>query len=160
MESRTISNHELKLLDHEKMGFKYGWRKQIRRLLDTQLHCQSEACRLPSINEMESDLSNLICLCPFHVSDTFKVDNELFRVSDISVQYLQSISEDEVDLEGIYRCPCEGGGFKFGLGEQEFDTKREAFQDYCEQIFGRCAWSENPLVWVVSAEKYAALNDV
>ncbi|MBN3814689.1 hypothetical protein [Paraburkholderia sp. Ac-20347] len=67
------------------------------------------------------------------------------------IERLQEISEDDARAEGAYLFPADGGGWKFGRGEQEYDSAGEAYRYLwdalnAERGFG---WSANPWVWVV-----------
>lgn len=74
----------------------------------------------------------------------------LLEVTDVRVERLKDISEEDAISEGIYLFQGEGGGYKSARGEQEHDTAVEAYADLWERINGPGSWDANPWVWVVS----------
>ena len=72
------------------------------------------------------------------------------EITEVCVQPLQEISEEDAIAEGIYLLECEGGGYKSARGGQEFDTAVEAFYDLWNSINGPGSWGQNPYVWPIS----------
>lgn len=63
------------------------------------------------------------------------------RITDVRVQRLQDISEDDAHAEGVTH--KEHGG----------STAREGFQRLWESINGNGAWAGNPWVWAMTFER-------
>lgn len=79
------------------------------------------------------------------------------RITDVKVERLQDISDEDCLREGISEMvesqyiPAvyysgDGSDGKF------FDTPREAFAALIDKVSGRGTWNSNPLVWVYSFE--------
>lgn len=72
------------------------------------------------------------------------------RITDVKVERLQSISDDDVMREGIYRF----GKSVYAFERKEegylsiFPTAREAFASLIDKISGKGTWESNP--WVVA----------
>jgi hypothetical protein len=68
------------------------------------------------------------------------------RITDIRVERLQDISEDDARAEGVFEPsePVETYGPRAG---------RVAFKMLWNHINGPGAWDENPWVWVISFER-------
>ena len=69
------------------------------------------------------------------------------RITDVRVERLQDISEDDARAEGVHRTDWE-----YENGEC-CDTDRDAFRALWNHINGLGAWAANPWVWVVSFER-------
>ena len=69
------------------------------------------------------------------------------RITDVRVEMLQDISEDDARAEGVSRTDWE-----YADGEC-CDTDREAFSNLWNRINGPGAWDANPWVWVISFER-------
>lgn len=70
-------------------------------------------------------------------------------VTEVRVQPLQEISEDDARAEGVYQRTIEGEGWWFGLaGGDGWRTARDAFRDLWNSIYGPDAWTANP--WVIA----------
>ncbi|MEM5294200.1 hypothetical protein VSR82_07640 [Burkholderia sp. JPY481] len=77
------------------------------------------------------------------------------EVIGVRVERLQDISEDDARAEGAYLFPGEGGGWKFGRGEQEYDSAVEAYQHLWDSLnaergFG---WDKNPWIWIIEFKR-------
>lgn len=74
------------------------------------------------------------------------------EITDIRVERLQDISEDDARKEGIHRLTATGryvitpGGQYFG---EVWPSAKIAFQALWEKINGSESWAENPWVWVI-----------
>lgn len=90
------------------------------------------------------------------------------RITDVRVERLQDISDEDCMQEGVYK-DMEGGrviGYPFGVpfyytfnGAISKDgknlywvTPREAFATLIDKVSGRGTWDSNPLVWAYSFE--------
>ena len=80
------------------------------------------------------------------------------RITDVKVELLQDISDEDCLREGIikeyevyitektiYSCP-------FNEKNRWYNTPREAFAALIDKVSGRGTWDSNPLVWVYSFE--------
>lgn len=73
------------------------------------------------------------------------------RVTDIRVERVQDISEDDARAEGVYPL---AGGFCAGDADAEWcTTARDAFRELWSNTYGAESWAANPWVWVVSFER-------
>jgi hypothetical protein len=73
------------------------------------------------------------------------------EITDVRVERLQGINEDDARAEGAYLFSGEDGGWKFDRGEQEYDSAIEAYRylwDGLNAARGQ-EWEVNPWVWVV-----------
>ena len=82
------------------------------------------------------------------------------RFTNIRVERLQDISDEDCLCEGIYEDAEEHGGFYttpfydfVGNKKDGFDSPREAFAALIDCISGRGTWQRNPWVFVYSFEK-------
>lgn len=90
------------------------------------------------------------------------------RITDVRVERLQDISNEDCLREGVFR-DIDGGrviGYPSGVpfyytftgaiskdGEQlHWETPRDAFVTLIDKVSGRGTWNRNPLVWVYSFE--------
>lgn len=69
------------------------------------------------------------------------------RITDVRVERLQDISEDDARAEGVLRTDWE-----YDDGEC-CDTNQEAFSHLWNRINGAGAWEANSWVWVISFER-------
>lgn len=76
------------------------------------------------------------------------------RITDIKVERLQDISDEDCLKEGIYE---DSGDDEFppsifyefeGNKDNGFDTPREAFAALIDKVSGKGTWERNPFVWV------------
>jgi len=70
------------------------------------------------------------------------------RITDIRVERLQDISEDDARAEG---CPYPAE--RAGRFVDRDETAKTWFKSLWNSINGRGAWEENPWVWVVAFER-------
>ena len=82
------------------------------------------------------------------------------RITDIRVERLQNISDEDCLREGIKEessfphkksCPFYFDGGKHGW-DNHFSTPREAFAALIDKVSGKGTWESNPYVWVYSFE--------
>lgn len=80
------------------------------------------------------------------------------RITDIKVEHLQDITEEDCMREGIEWCHAPQSyyvnyiretGLRYWLRGQ---TAREAFADLIDKVSGKGTWASNPFVWVYSFE--------
>lgn len=70
------------------------------------------------------------------------------EITDLHVERLQSISEEDCLKEGIYEVPfCE---FAWEDNGKTFKTAREAFAALIDKISGKGTWDKNPYVFAYS----------
>ena len=76
------------------------------------------------------------------------------KITDIKVERLQDISDEDCLKEGIYE---DSGDDDFppsifyefeGNEDDGFDTPREAFASLIDKVSGKGTWERNPFVWV------------
>jgi hypothetical protein len=78
------------------------------------------------------------------------------EVTDVRVERLQSISEDDARAEGVDYDPGEGGVFWVpGLGCAS-DSAAESFRLLWTSINGAESWNANPWVWVITFKRIDA----
>lgn len=81
----------------------------------------------------------------------------LLEISDVRVERLQDISEDQAEAEGIEGCipGCPGPYDEHGNPECDCMnlTYKQSFQAFWESINGRKSWDANPWVWVVEFKR-------
>lgn len=74
----------------------------------------------------------------------------VLEVTDVRVERLQAISEDDARSEGVAYDPGEGGFFWVpGLGCAS-DRAVDSFRLLWQQINGEDSWNENPFVFAIS----------
>lgn len=80
------------------------------------------------------------------------------QITDIRIERLQDISEEDCMKEGVYR---DYGDTEFPPQEfydydwnedNGFDTPREAFASLIDKVSGRGTWDRNPFVWRIEFE--------
>jgi hypothetical protein len=69
------------------------------------------------------------------------------RITDIRVEKLQDISEEDAKKEGV------NSSNYTGIGVDELKVNRYAFRDLWDKINGDESWLQNPWVWVISFER-------
>lgn len=74
------------------------------------------------------------------------------KITDIDVQNLQDISDDDCIKEGI-KIGINPDGKHYHYFDTEnvrtfFDTPRKAFAALIDKVSGKGTWDSNPLVWV------------
>lgn len=74
----------------------------------------------------------------------------LIRITDIKIERLQDISDEDCLKEGIYEVPfCDYSWEDNGV---VFGTPREAFAALIDNVSGRGTWKRNPWVFAYSFE--------
>lgn len=83
------------------------------------------------------------------------------EITDIKVERLQDISEDDAEKEGVeYDQGWEGDpgyGYLNYLSEDisfDFLTAKESFRSLWKSVYGQESWNLNPWVWVIEFKKY------
>ena len=72
------------------------------------------------------------------------------RITDIRVERLQDISDEDCLREGVVRFTS---GYNFvGNEDTAYLTPSKAFAALIDKVSGRGTWNSNPLVWVYSFE--------
>ena len=78
------------------------------------------------------------------------------RITNIRVERLQDISEDDCLKEGIWRgenVGLEGTTYWYhGLANSSFRTPQEAYASLIDRISGKSTWASNPYVFVYEFE--------
>lgn len=81
----------------------------------------------------------------------------LLEVTDVRVEQLQDITEDQAEAEGIEGCIPSCPGPYDEHGDPECDcmnlTYEQSFQALWKSINGRKSWDANPWVWVVEFKR-------
>ncbi|TXG96520.1 MAG: hypothetical protein E6R08_09305 [Nevskiaceae bacterium] len=81
----------------------------------------------------------------------------LLEVTDVRVERLQDISDDQAEAEGIEGCIPSCPGPYDEHGNPECDcmnlTYKQSFQALWESINGRKSWDADPWVWVVEFKR-------
>ena len=78
------------------------------------------------------------------------------RITDVRVERLQDISEDDAVAEGVALeryVPVSDSAGKHGSGEAEPTDPVAEYRDLWNHINGPDAWEANPWVWVISFER-------
>lgn len=77
------------------------------------------------------------------------------KITNIRVERLQDISNENCLKEGIERCEKKWGHWQKNNGSiyfYTFDTIREAFADLIDKVSGKGTWDSNPYVFVYDFE--------
>ena len=81
------------------------------------------------------------------------------RITDIKVERLQDISDEDIMQEGIFEDLDEHGGLYttpfydfYGNLEDGFYEPREAFAALIDKVIGKGTWDSNPVVYVYAFE--------
>lgn len=85
----------------------------------------------------------------------------LLEITDIRVERLQDISEEDAKAEGVHFYgwdDTEQNDYKNYLHEDQFDdfgvcSAKESFETLWQSINGPDSWEKNPWVWVIEFEK-------
>lgn len=74
----------------------------------------------------------------------------IIRITDIHIERLQDISDEDCLREGIIEGDAEPKlyGFKNGKHYDSFFSPREAFAVLIDKVSGKGTWARNPLVFV------------
>lgn len=75
------------------------------------------------------------------------------RITDVKVEHLQDISDDDIMREGVWQLSCDNGLFYVSqntgyVPTRAFPSAREAFWFLIDKISGNGTWESNP--WVVA----------
>ena len=79
------------------------------------------------------------------------------EITDIKVERLQDISDEDCMKEGIYRLDSANGNggiaYSFvGASDKKhiglYNTPRDAFSALIDKVSGKGTWESNPYVWV------------
>ncbi len=75
----------------------------------------------------------------------------MIRITNVSYERIQDISEMDILCEGVYfyNCGIDSGYTTKGLG-YNFPTDRDAFAALIDRISGKGTWNKNP--WVFAYE--------
>ena len=80
----------------------------------------------------------------------------LIRITDVRVERLQDISDEDCLKEGIIEyapcCECGSELYAFERADDVWDTPREAFAALIDKISGKGTWSKNPWVYACTFE--------
>lgn len=78
------------------------------------------------------------------------------KITNIRVEHLQDISDEDCLREGIYMDYDAHGGLPFydyhNNQHNGFDTPLEAFAALIDKVSGKGTWESNPMVWVYEFE--------
>ncbi len=75
------------------------------------------------------------------------------RITDVRVERLQDISDEDCIKEGIRKCYLFGSYFFTNRGTgYYFDTPRKAYASLIDKISGKGTWESNPYVFVYDFE--------
>lgn len=81
------------------------------------------------------------------------------KITNIRVEHLQDISDEDCLREGIYMDYDEHGGlyttpyYDYPNNKHNgFDTPREAFAALIDKVSGKGTWDSNPMLWVYEFE--------
>ena len=81
------------------------------------------------------------------------------KITDISADKLQDISEEDAMAEGINKIDGKVIGYPFGVpfnysnGLANYTTAIEAYQALWQSINGKGSWDKNPWIWKITFEK-------
>jgi hypothetical protein len=79
------------------------------------------------------------------------------RVTDIRIEQLQDISEEDAIAEGVKRYKMVDAWLRptgyYVYGRKCHDTAREGFRDTWDELYSKgYSWDINPWVWVIKFE--------
>ncbi len=79
------------------------------------------------------------------------------RITDVRVEHLQDISDEDCLKEGIEtfyygNCKFPPDGYTFDGGKSHFNSPREAFVHLIDKVSGKGTWERNPYVFVYDFE--------
>lgn len=80
------------------------------------------------------------------------------RITDVRVERLQDISDEDFLKEGIEtfyygNCKFPPDGYTFDKGKTHYNTSREAFAHLIDKVSGKGTWERNPYVFVYDFER-------
>lgn len=103
-------------------------------------------------------------ICVRNPTDTSGWDNKMFvkacvmphqiQITDVRVERLQEISDDDCLKEGIVKMLTNAEYYTYSFFDEkksvwiDHSTPREAFADLINRTCGKGTWEENPFVWV------------
>lgn len=103
-------------------------------------------------------------ICVKNPTDTSGWDNKMFvkacvmphqiQITDVRVERLQEISDDDCLKEGIVKMLTNAEYYTYSFFDEkkavwiDHSTPREAFADLINRTCGKGTWEENPFVWV------------
>lgn len=72
------------------------------------------------------------------------------RITNVRIQRLQEISDEDCLKEGIRKVVNENGIYvQYYVGNEAcFETPRKAFANLIDKVSGKGTWNSNPYVWV------------
>lgn len=82
------------------------------------------------------------------------------RITNVGVERLQDISDDDCFREGIYASNSHEIGYgipwvyEFAKSKMAYNTPRDAFSALIDKVSGRGTWESNPYVWVYEFELF------
>ena len=78
------------------------------------------------------------------------------RITNVRVECLQDISDDDCLKEGVRKVVNENGiDVQYYVGHDAcFETPREAFANLIDKVSGKGTWDSNPWVWVYDFELF------
>jgi hypothetical protein len=75
------------------------------------------------------------------------------KITDVKLQLLNNITEEETYKEGIYYYNCGiDSGFTYNGTNEKFGTGIKAFESLIDKISGKGTWEKNPWVFAYSFE--------
>ena len=85
-----------------------------------------------------------------------KVMPHRIRITDIRVEHLQDITDEDCMREGIEEyascCECGADVYTFFGAKETYYTPREAFAALIDKVSGKGTWDKNPCVFAYSFE--------
>ena len=76
------------------------------------------------------------------------------ELTDVRVERLQDISEQDAVAEGIERCAIGGRAWriysKSALPNEGYPNPRDSYESLWQSINSRSSWDANPWVWVLA----------
>lgn len=72
------------------------------------------------------------------------------EITEVRVQRLRDISENDVLDEGLAICP---GGFMLPDWPHYFESPQDAYKHLWESLHGKGSWDANPYVWAISFKR-------
>lgn len=80
------------------------------------------------------------------------------KITNVRIQHLQDISEDDCLAEGVYKGQCGSidthlmDAYYYRGNIQPYCTPREAYAALIDKVSGKETWESNPWVWVYEFE--------
>lgn len=139
-----------------------GWNKAQYRIGEVVAIAQSY--KDANVRYVPEEYEELGCYYNFPADQTKGWNNKMFvradlmlhqiQITDISIQKLQNISDEDCLKEGIYEYSGDDTFpssvfYEFeGNKDDGFDTPREAFSALIDKVSGKGTWDSNPYVFV------------